>query len=64
MIAQAVKSQPCKGELYSEDMPVSAAKGRRSAFAGAVARAGGDPATVWLSAAQDPAEARGLRSEP
>src|SRR5437870_2818930 len=51
-------------EGTSGDLPVSAAKGRRSAFAGAVARAGGDPATVWLSAAQDPAEARGLRREP
>jgi hypothetical protein len=52
------------GEGTSGDMPVSAAKGRRPAFAGAVARAGGDPSTVWLSPAQDPAEARGLRSEP
>jgi len=64
MIAQAVKSQPCKGELYSEDMPVSAAKGRRSAFAGAAARVGGGAATVRLPAAEGPAETRGLRGEP
>ena len=51
-------------EGTSGDMPVSAAQGRRSTFAGAIARAGGDPATVWLSAAQDPAAARGLRREP
>jgi transposase InsO family protein len=33
-------------EATSGDLSVSAAKGRRSAFAGAVARAGCDPATV------------------
>jgi hypothetical protein len=39
-------------EGTSGDMPVRQPKGPRSAFAGAVARAGGDPATGRLSAAQ------------
>ena len=45
-------------------MPISGAKSRRSGFAGAATRVGCDPATVRLSAAQDPAETRRLRGEP
>ena len=51
-------------EGTSGDMPVSAVQGRALTFAEVIARAGGDPATVWLSAAQDPAAARRLRREP